>query len=422
MTRIAPGVSLVLLVACAGQSPGGPSGGPVGPAGNGGEPDGDGAASNEPEPGPAPGEPEPSAPPAGFHVNPNLCSPGGGFRSAIRAETAMGPDSLAPFVEALKSKGYDAWIHEPESTLVPADASPGEGDASSEDVPAPGSDASPAPPDVAGDAAGDATIDAALDSGDPDEGPSEPDVADGSDVDPEPDPFAEVRYAIGFDFLQDAVLLFEDGSLVVASFCALDGLGQVRRLDFGLAAVSPLVDQIAEGGDYAVETARWAKPAAILGEEAGLYQRHYLNESLDLNKPHSGTLAFSRSPGGAAFGIYGHADTPSLVGDVVGVESLVVGGKPVATQEKQTTTGSAVPVWDLTEHAEKGEVPWSFDLLVADASVEWNVGVYFPFVEALFDPGDPAALVVSVQGALPGVTMLSKSLSELPLPDVTPSP
>ncbi len=222
-------------------------------------------------------------------------------------------------------------------------------------------------------------------------------------------------YVVGRDKLQDAVFLLENGDLVVASACPIDGLDQIRRLDWSLAAAIDVLAAAKGGIAYADKVALWALPTAWYSGKAGIYQRQLLHPALDLNKPHDGTLSCTVGPIAAGFGLIGHADVPSAVGDVVGVETLSVAGVVIAQAETIKTTGPVALFWPLAGLVD-GAVSWHVDLMVADASVKWDVGVYRPFVEALFPPAATAALVVSLQGAPPGESRVSRSIAELVLP------
>lgn len=333
-------------------------------------------------------------------LNVTYCDPRGGWLSAVRASTgAKDPATLSGFAAALRDAGYSAFFH------------PGAGpDAGG------GADASAFPADAAADGAG--------------EPPDGPDAVAGDDAAPEadaspthdaavdagPKPVGEPRvYTAGLDLRSDAVFLLASGDLLVASACPLDRLGQVRRLDFALAAAARLLTAVDHPGDWKQETERWTRPEAFYGAKAGTYWRQYLGDATDLQKPLQGTISLAAAPVGLAFGIYGHADAPSKVGDIVRMNDLTVAGKKLAVGETWPVHDVAALVWDLAAAVAAGELPFTADLLVADASVEWNVGVYRGFFEALFANGT-AGLGVSMQGALPGVLRVSRAVSELDLP------
>jgi len=363
---------------------------------------------------------------SGFSVNPTICSSTGGYRSAI---VVMGGASPAPpqaYAKALGAEGYTVVYRAP--AKAGDDASE---DASSE--PSDGGDATgfgggPLDEVVSGDgtselgdgaSADDATADDAT-AGDAAAGAGDAVASDASSDAPAGDagpalPPVPTVYTAGADALGDVVVLLEDGSLWVASACELDAFAQVRRLDFALAEASRVLAQVT-GEDYKVETARWARPTAWYGAKAGTFRRQYLGDGVPFNKSLTGTIAMAASPDDVAFGLYGHADTPSQVGDVVGVDTLVVGGTKIAGAEKVTVTGRAALAWGLVPHVGKGETPWTVNVFIADASLDWSVGVYFPFVDALFPAGAQGSLAVSLQGSLPGQTRVSKAIADIALP------
>ena len=223
------------------------------------------------------------------------------------------------------------------------------------------------------------------------------------------------HYAAGYNKLRDLTILTDGGDVMVASTCALDNLGQARRLDFALAAAAELVAGHGKGVTLAQRTAWWARPSGWYTEVAARYQRQYLADGLDLNKPMSGTIACTEAPVAAGFGLVGSADAPSTSGDVVAVESLSVDGVVVASGEKAKSKAEVALFVDFSAAVGKGELPLELDLLVADASIRDDVGTYYPFFEAVFDQS--AALTVSLQGALPGQTYLSRDIDVLALPD-----
>ena len=223
------------------------------------------------------------------------------------------------------------------------------------------------------------------------------------------------KYAAGYDKLRDLTMLRPGGHLLVASTCPLDGLAQVRRLDFALAAATELVATLKPGTHYRKQTAWWAIPTSWYGDKAGTYQRQYLPEGIDLNKPMNGTASCTEAPVAAGFGLIGRADEPSTVGDVVAVEKLTVGDEVLAQGDKAKTKTQVALFFDLGDALIAGDVPWKADLLVADASVRPETGIYWAFFEALFDT--TSVLTVSVQGALPGTSRISRAVEVLALPD-----
>ena len=223
------------------------------------------------------------------------------------------------------------------------------------------------------------------------------------------------HYAAGYDKLRDLVVLRDGGEVLVASTCALDNLGQARRLDYALAAAAELVAAHGEGTTLAARTRWWAQPTAWYSQGAGRYQRQYLADGVDLNKPMTGTIAFTEAPLAAGFGLVGSADAPSSTGDVVAIESLTVDGIAVATGEKAKSKAEVALFVDMAAAVGKGELAIGVDLMVADASVRDEVGTYYAFFEALFD--QTAALSVNLQGTLPGASHQSRDIGVLDLPD-----
>lgn len=332
-------------------------------------------------------------------LNVTECDPRNGWQSAVRSATGVkDPATLAGFAAALRDADYKAAFHPGSAAKAGADAggadASGKADSAGE---APAPDASADPPTLDATSGNDATDAAAADAGSP---PLKGDPR---------------VYAAGLDLRSDAVFLMASGELLVASACPLDRLGQVRRLDYALAAAARILTAVDHPGDWKLETQRWTRPDAFYGNPAGTYVRHYLGDATDLQKPLQGAISLAATPLGLAFGIYGHADAPSKVGDVVRMNLLTVAGKKLATGETWPVHDVAALVWDLADAVAAGELPFTADLLVADASVEWNVGMYRSFFEALFaKPG--AGMGVSLQGALPGTLRVSRDVKELDLP------
>lgn len=349
-------------------------------------------------------------------LNVAQCDPAGGWKSAVQVATgAKDLATLEKYAAALSGAGYRAALHlgpdaasgdattGADGLAGAADAADGGSlDASAADA----AEGEPAADAQASDAsAGDsASVDTA-DASTPVEGGSDPTPVD-----------AETRvFVIATDPRQDAVILMENGDLFVASACPLDRLGQARRLDFGLAQAVQTLTKIDHPGEWKLETQRWARPDAFYTATAGLYWRQYVHDAVDLQKPLQGTISLASAPLGLALGVYGHVDLPSAVGDVVRMNSLTVAGKKLASGETWPIGGLASLVWDLAKAMAAGELPFRAELLVADASVEWNVGIYHVFFEALFGKGDQG-LGVSTQGALPGQLRVSKPIAEAKLP------
>jgi hypothetical protein len=290
-------------------------------------------------------------------VDPGPCDPSGGYRSAVLVAGAADPALVKPFADTLKGAGYQAVYWDPAA------------------APDPGPDPVPPPPSP------------------------------------------QQAFTGAVDALGERVFLFANGDLVVASYCGLDDLGQARRLDYALAAASELLAGQQPTLGYVDVTRRWAQPTAWFTQRAGQYWRQYLPESIDLNQQHTGKLAFSQAPSGAGFGLYGHADIPSKNGDVVGVDSLLIGGKSAAAKSKISSTAQVALAWDILPFVGAGEHDWVARLFVADASIEWKVGFYLAFFEAAF-PMDAKSPTFNVtqQGSLPGTLKVSKALTEIDLP------
>ncbi len=315
-------------------------------------------------------------------LNVASCEQSHGYRSAVRVSVGLtDPKSRAQFHAILADAGYLAQLREAE------DAAAADGDEA---------DAGALPDDAA-----QPTDDA---------GNIEPE--DVAPLVPEPPD----HYVIGRDARHDAVLLLENGDLVVASHCPLDRLGQMRRLDYGLATAARLVTLLDHPGDYQLETSRWARPDGIYAERAGFYWRQYVDA--DLSRPIVGTLSLASKPESLAFGLFGHANVPSTVGDVVHVQKFTLDEKTLAGAHTWQVHDTAALLWDLAEGIAAGELPFVLDILVSDASVKAQVGVYHAFFEALFPEGkkDALGLGASAQGALPGTLKVSRGMWELDLP------
>lgn len=359
---------------------------------------------------------------ASLHVA--QCDPALGWQSAVKVATgAKDPAALQQFAAALSQAGYRAKLHLGADAATPDGGSTGDADAGSS-APA---DAAAAAEDGQGAADAGASDDALSDAGSAGDPSGDAGAVPGADaataVDAGGDPSAVAadprRFVIATDPRQDAVILMENGDLFVSSACAIDRLGQVRRLDAALAQAAQLVTHLDHPGDWKLETQRWARPDAFYTAAAGQYWRQYLHDAVDLQKPLQGTISLAAAPLGLALGVYGHADVPSAVGDVVRLNALKVAGLQLAAGETWPVSGMASLVWDLAKAMAAGELAFRADLLVADAAVEWKVGVYHVFFEALFGKGGQG-LGVSTQGALPGQLRVSKAIAEAQLPAIPP--
>ncbi|MSP92581.1 MAG: hypothetical protein EXR79_12400 [Myxococcales bacterium] len=225
-------------------------------------------------------------------------------------------------------------------------------------------------------------------------------------------PLGDQPWVAGSDTLHDTVFAFANGTLVAASRCPLDRLGQVRRLDLALAQAVQVWAQVASA-DWKVAAARWSLPTAIYGEHPGAYQRRYLPDTADLNKAQQGTLSLSAAAP-AVFALYGQTDAPSAAGDVITLDALEIGTTKVAGPAKHAVQGPVALAWSLGT-LPAGESSWAVKLLVADAGLEWKVGSYRGFVDALL-PNGKGALAWTVQGALPGPARVERDVAELGLP------
>ncbi len=214
----------------------------------------------------------------------------------------------------------------------------------------------------------------------------------------------------------DVVVVAQRGELAVVSSCALDGLGQMHRLDDGLARLADAVAGLA-GSNHAAATRRWALPAGIYGA-AGSYWRQAAGTGLDLNAATTGTLSLT-ADAQLGFVIAGASHPESVAGDVVGVQELALEGSAVVTDEKHTVQGPASLRWELPAGV-AGSQALALHLLVTDASLRWQVGAWIPYVEAWFgatdDLPEAATVALSLQGALPGAIRKSQPVSALKLP------
>lgn len=299
----------------------------------------------------------------GFFTNIALCPLADGIRSAILAGTLLVPVDLPAFVTALQDADFSGVQHSLEAS---ADAKrPGWMTATSRD------------------------------------------------------------FAVGVDARGDGVVVLGSGEVYVVSGCPLDGLGQVHRLDLALAAAWTLLVELQPPSDVPAAVRGWTRPAAWYGDSSVTYLRQYLADGLDLNGAQSGGLALSVAPKGAGFGIYGAANAGGA-GDVVGIEVLRLGDAEVASHDKRVVKGPGALVWDVGEFVGAGETAVELDLLIADTSVRWKIGVWDAFFEAFFGGDDgkatepavtPPVLAVQLLGALPGRAQGSRLLGALELPD-----
>lgn len=344
-------------------------------------------------------------------VNIATCDRHGGFRSAVRVAIGVTDPALrAQLAAALADAGYTLPGAVPQADAGSTDAPQDDATNGEPSDAEPGDASDPAEPDAPPADAEGGEADAQGGEADAEADAAEP-----------PAPPSPTEPPLAVDLRRDAIFLRPDGQLIVASYCPLDRLEQMRRLDYGLAAVVRAWSALEPGGDYKLETQRWARPDGIYADQPDLYWRQYIDA--DLRHPLIGTVSLVRKPLALAFGLFGHADTPSTVGDVVRVQSFEVAGIALQTAHTWQITDVAALLWDATAAAQAGDLPFTMDLLVADAGVLSHVGVYHAFFEALFAPptaGSPGTetpgLGVAVQGSLPGAIRVARPIQELGLP------
>lgn len=219
----------------------------------------------------------------------------------------------------------------------------------------------------------------------------------------------------------DVVVVTATGDLAVVSSCVFDGLGQMHRLDDGLARLANATRALV-AEPHVDATRRWALPAGIYGAK-GTYWRQAAAAGQDLNAATSGVVAVT-APAQLGFVLAGASDPSATGGDAVGVQSLSLDGDVVISDDKRVVHGPASLRWQLPDGA-AGSRAVALQLLVTDASLGWQVGTWVPYVEAWF-PGDsaattgaeatPASLAFSLQGGLPGVIRKARPVAELGLP------
>jgi len=332
-----------------------------------------------------------------FTYNGEVCKVSKTARSAVTVQVEIGGiDTLDQYAALLKAEGFEV-MRGPEQPVVNPEV--GEDVVS---IPDTNTRESFAEPDELADVA-------------------QPEVVPAEVVEPKDVPLEPVwtggEYVIALTGLNDVIFLVEDGTLGVASWCPIKSLGQVRRLDY------TLVDAVRIFGDLAMydfikETDGWARPVSYYSHEEGVYQRSYMSESLDIDEGHSGQLSISGNPTMAGFALYGHADSPSQVGDVVGVDLLQVGQTKVAENDTVTVSAQVVRLWDISSLIGEGENPVIVDPFVQDASINWQVGRYYFFADVVFPDNIHGSLVMNLQGAPPGKLLISKSVESLAVPPV----
>jgi len=327
----------------------------------------------------------------GFRYNPAVCSANGAPASAAVTGVEATVELLDQFAALLEEEGFKVY-RGPEPEPEPEPAEPGS------DVPGP------------------------ADAGIPFEVMEEPDVVSTEvevpDEITEPGGWQGGQYVVALTPSGDVLFAAENGILGVASWCPAENLGQVRRLDYGLADAVILWSSLV-GWDYVAETKNWVFPDAIYTQAAGGYHRTYMNQSLSLPETHAGQLSVSGLPEMAGFGLFGHADAPSPQGDQVGVELLQVGLTVLVESYTEIVHEQATLVWDATPHVGEGDNPVTVDLMLA--SEKWEsleTGFYTFFADAVFPANLNGSLVLSLQGAPPGKLLVSKDIDELEMPPI----
>lgn len=330
-----------------------------------------------------------------FTYNGEVCKIGPAPRSGVIGKVEAGTDRLDAFAQRLKDEGYDVF-RGPEQPVI-ADGVVG--------------DAVTEPPDIKTR-----------------ESFSLEDVYQADVSWPVEEIVEEVieapvwtggEYLIARTPLSDLIFVLNDGTIGVVSWCPANSLGQVRRLDYTLADAIRLFGDIA-AYDYATETDKWTLPVAYYTATAGAYQRSYMNESLTIDERHDGQVAITGKPLMAGFALYGHADSPSQDGDVVGVDLLQVGQKVLAENDTVTVTGQVVRLWDFTPLAGEGEIAVVVDAYVSDESIDWQVGVYRFFADVVFPESVIGSFVLNLQGSPPGKMVVSKDIDDIVLPPLAP--
>jgi hypothetical protein len=323
----------------------------------------------------------PSKPKSDFTYNSDKCKTIGPPLSAVTSHVEATIEQMDLFAARLSAEGFDVF-------RGPADPVPPEG--GNGDVVVPGGS----------DSSGDSV---------PAEDVKEAPVWSGGE------------YLVARTSLSDMIFLLQDGTIGVASWCPAHSLGQIRRLDYSLAdAVAIWASPEVANLDYQQESAVWTRPSAYYTLVEGGYQRTYMNPSLDLNESHDGQLSISGKPLMVAFALYGHADAPSTVGDIVGMELLKIGSKTVAEKDTVTVTAQVVRLWEATPYVGDGENPIVVDAYVMDATIEWNCGVYDLFADAVFPDTVHGSFVLNLQGAPPGKLIVSKPIDSLLVPPTPP--
>ncbi|MBM4354913.1 MAG: hypothetical protein FJ109_14185 [Deltaproteobacteria bacterium] len=333
-------------------------------------------------------------PPPAFRYNSEKCKLFGPPRSAVTTKVGVSVEMLDQYAALLKDKGYEV-VRGPVEGPPPVDEEPSAGDVSSPgDIPAGNGDVSVRMPDIVFPE--DMVEDTWTGTG-----------------------WTGGEYVVALTPLSDLIFVSEEGVLGVASWCAASNLGQIRRLDYTLADAVSMWAGLA-GWDFAAETKKWIRPVAYYTAVAGTYQRSYANDSLDLNESHPGQLSLGGQPSMAGIALYGHADSPSPVGDVVGVDLLQVNQTVIAENDTVTATAQVVRLWDIGDFVGEGENSVVVDPFVQDASINFVVGMYVLFADAVFPDKVSGSLVLTLQGAPPGELFVSKGIESLSLPPTSP--
>jgi hypothetical protein len=331
--------------------------------------------------------------PVSFSNNVDLCKITETPLSAVTSQVDVTPELLQAFASRLQEEGYDVFAG-PEvpvvaDPVVTSDIGAGLDLRDRETV---------SPPDVQDDGVGDDAVN-----------PPWPDVAPDLDV---PPVWTGGPYVIARTPLADMIYVTSEGVLGVVSWCPVQTLGQIRRLDYALADAFRLWGDVAVF-DYTAETEGWTRPMAYYTKVEGTFQRSYMSDSLEADDPHEGVISISGKPVMAAIALYGHADVPSQAGDLVGMDMLQVGQKVIAEADVDISTGQASFMWNITPFAGEGELPVVIDAAVRDPGLEWEVGLYSIFADAVFPESVHGSFVMNLQGAPPGKLLRSKLLADL---------
>lgn len=224
------------------------------------------------------------------------------------------------------------------------------------------------------------------------------------------------KYIFYKNNFQDCVYIFESGRVAVASFCEIEDIGQIRRLDFALLESSKIIAVVKSGISYEEKAIIWTEPLIYFSPNEGIYQRFYFNSSLNLNDPHEGTLILPSKVLDSAFNIYGHTDEPSLKGDIVGIELLKINGVLITKDDRTTGKNEVMRAWEIKDYLHGGSNGISVDLIITDASSDLNVGKYWVFIDAVIPPQIKGVMTFTIDGAPPGKSLISSQITKINLP------